>query len=127
MTLLTRDVEPLWIARYDYEPLWHLPPHAHDDYFQLILIVSGTGEAAIGADRHAFSAGQMLFIRPGLVHGLTAGPTEPVRTLDTKFLLHRANLRGAILDSVKASVERIVVIATCVTIVSMLMEAFVPA
>ncbi len=95
MTLLTRDVEPLWIARYDYEPLWHLPSHAHDDYFQLILIVSGTGEAAIGADRHPFSAGQLLFIRPGLVHGLTAGPTEPVRTLDTKFLLHRANLRIA--------------------------------
>ena len=95
MPLLTRDVEPLWIARYDYEPLWHLPPHAHDDYFQLILIVSGTGEAVIGADRRRFSAGQMLFLRPRLVHGLTAGPTEPVRTLDTKFFLHRANLRAA--------------------------------
>ena len=48
MPLLTQDIEPLWIARYDYEPLWHLPPHAHDDYFQIILIVSGTGEAVIG-------------------------------------------------------------------------------
>jgi len=85
----------LWIARYDYEPLWHLPPHAHDDYFQIILIVSGTGEAVIGADRRTFGAGQLLFLRPRLVHSLTAGPTEPVRTLDTKFLLHRKNLRTA--------------------------------
>ena len=95
MPLLTQDIEPLWIARYDYEPLWHLPPHAHDDYFQIILIVSGTGEAVIGADRRIFGAGQLLFLRPRLVHSLTAGPTEPVRTLDTKFLLHQKNLRTA--------------------------------
>ena len=95
MPLLTRDVEPLWIARYDYEPLWHLPPHAHDDYFQIILIVSGTGDAVIGADHRAFGPGQLLFLRPRLVHSLTAGSNEPVRTLDTKFLLHRQNLRTA--------------------------------
>ena len=74
MPLLTRDIEPLWIARYDYEPQWHLPPHAHDDYFQIILIVSGTGEAIIGAERRPFGAGQMLFLRPRLVHSLTAWP-----------------------------------------------------
>ena len=95
MLLLTRDVEPLWIARYDYEPQWHLPPHAHDDYFQIILIVSGTGEATIGSERRPFGAGQMLFLRPRLVHSLTAGPKESVRTLDTKFLVHRTNLRTA--------------------------------
>lgn len=95
MPLLTRDIEPLWIARYDYEPLWHLPPHAHDDYFQIILIVSGTGEAVIGTDPRVFGPGQLLFLRPRLVHSLTAGPNEPVRTLDTKFLLHRKNLRTA--------------------------------
>ena len=95
MPWLTRDIEPLWIARYDYEPLWHLPPHAHDDYFQIILIVSGTGDAVIGADHRAFGPGQLLFLRPRLVHSLTAGSNEPVRTLDTKFLLHRQNLRTA--------------------------------
>lgn len=95
MPLLTRDIEPLWIARYDYEPQWHLPPHAHDDYFQIILIVSGTGEAIIGPERRLFGAGQMLFLRPRLLHGLTAGADESVRTLDTKFLLHRKNLRTA--------------------------------
>ena len=95
MPWLTRDIEPLWIARYDYEPLWHLPPHAHDDYFQIILIVSGTGDAVIGADHRAFGPGQLLFLRPRLVHSLTAGSNEPVRTLDIKFLLHRQNLRTA--------------------------------
>jgi AraC-like DNA-binding protein len=95
MPLLTPDVEPLWIARYDYEPGWQLPLHEHDDYFQLILIVGGTGEALIGRVRRPFHAGQMLFLRPGLAHGLIAGPTVPVRTLDTKFFLRRANLRAA--------------------------------
>ena len=95
MSLLTPDVEPLWIARYDYEPLWHLPLHAHDDYFQLILIVSGAGEALIAEERRPFQAGHMLFLRPGLAHGLQAGPDGPVRTLDTKFLLRRAKLHAA--------------------------------
>lgn len=94
MPLLTLDIEPLWIARYDYEPHWHLPLHTHPDYFQLILIVGGTGEALLGSARRGFHPGQLLFLRPGLAHGLTAGPDGPVRTLDTKFHLHRANLRA---------------------------------
>lgn len=93
--LLTPDVEPLWIARYDYEPGWQLPAHAHEDYFQLILLLSGSGEATLGTKRITFSAGQMLFLRPGLQHGLQAGPAEPVRTLDTKFVLHHPQLRQA--------------------------------
>lgn len=93
--LLTPDVEPLWIARYDYEPGWQLPAHAHEDYFQLILLLSGSGEVNVGARRIPFHAGQMLFLRPGLQHGLQAGPSEPVRTLDTKFVLHHAQLRTA--------------------------------
>ncbi len=107
MSLLTPDVEPLWISRYDYEPHWHLPLHAHRGYFQLILIVSGAGEAQLGSQRQPFSAGQMLFLRPGLSHGLTAGATEPVRTLDTKFRIHRTNLKTACcgLDSFHARVD----------------------
>lgn len=95
MPLLTPDVEPLWISRYDYQPGWHLPRHTHRDFFQIILIVSGAGEAQLGSRRQAFSAGQLLFLRPGLLHGLSAGAAEPVRTLDTKFRVHRKNLRSA--------------------------------
>lgn len=95
MPLLTPDVEPLWIARYDYEPGWSLPLHAHEDYFQIIYIHSGTGEALIGAERLPFRAGQLLFLRPRLKHGLLAGSAKPVRTIDTKFILRRAKLRTA--------------------------------
>jgi len=95
MPLLTTDVEPLWIARYDYEPLWSLPLHSHDDYFQIILVVSGSGEAVVGANRRTFGAGQLLFLRPRLLHSLTAGPTASVRTLDTKFHIHRTQLSTA--------------------------------
>ncbi len=95
MPLLTPDIEPLWVARYDYEPHWHLPLHLHPDFFQIIQIISGEGEALIGTTLRNFRAGQMLFLRPGLKHGLTAGAAGSVRTLDTKFRLHRANLRTA--------------------------------
>jgi AraC family transcriptional regulator of arabinose operon len=95
MRLLTPDVEPLWIARYDYEPSWRLPAHAHHDYFQIILFVSGEGEALIGRTHRTFHAGQMLFLRPGVIHGLAAGPNAAVRTLDTKFIVHRSKLRVA--------------------------------
>lgn len=95
MPLLRPEVEPLWIARYDYEPGWSLPLHSHDDYFQLIHIVSGTGQALIGAERQPFRAGQMLFFRPRFKHGLLAGGAGPVRTIDTKFIVHSAKLRAA--------------------------------
>jgi AraC-like DNA-binding protein len=95
MPLLTPDAEPLWIARYDYEPGWTLPRHAHHDYFQLILILSGTGEALLGAERRPFHAGQLLFLPPRFRHGLVAGAAGRVRTLDTKFRLHHAGLRTA--------------------------------
>jgi len=73
MPLLTRDIEPLWIARYDYEPQWHLPPHAHDDYFQIILIVSGTGQAIIGPERRPFGAGR---VGPNARHQISAPSNE---------------------------------------------------
>jgi len=111
MSLLTPDVEPLWIARYDYEAGWRLPPHTHRDYFQLILILSGTGEACIGKAHLLFQSGHLLFIRPRLRHGLTAGTTETVRTLDTKFKIRQPALRRACsqLDSVRRGVEPSVV------------------
>lgn len=94
MHLLTPDVEPLWIARYDYEPGWRLPLHAHEDYFQIIYIQNGTGETLIGSTQKAFEAGQLLFLKPRLRHGLTAGSTT-VRTLDTKFRINSPALRRA--------------------------------
>ena len=95
MALLTPDVEPLWIARYDYEAGWQLPPHAHEDYFQMILIASGGGEATIGAETLRFQAGQLFFLRPGLLHGLLANAKSRVCTVDTKFRVAQRGLHRA--------------------------------
>src|SRR5882762_4800480 len=107
MVLLSPDVEPLWIARYDYEPGWHLPSHVHADYFQMLFIAGGTGHALLGADRARFAAGQLLFVRPRLKHGLEADAASTVRTLDTKFYVRRAEFREACrkLDSFHANVD----------------------
>jgi AraC-like DNA-binding protein len=95
MRLLTADVEPLWIARYDYEPGWELPLHAHPDYFQVIVVQGGRGELLFGAARVPIGEGQLLFVRPGLPHGLRAAPAAKVRTLDTKFRVRQPALRRA--------------------------------
>src|SRR5882762_8043237 len=95
MALLTPDVEPLWIARYDYQPGWRLPLHAHAHYFQLIWISGGAGEALIGTTRVQLQPQQLLFFRPGLRHGLEIAAQSNVRTLDTKFRIHRPSLRHA--------------------------------
>jgi AraC-like DNA-binding protein/quercetin dioxygenase-like cupin family protein len=107
VTLLTPDAEPLWIARYDYEPGWELPLHAHRDYFQLIMVQDGSGEALIGTSRVAIADGQLLFLRPGLHHGLKAGSSAVTRTLDTKFRVRLPALRRACLglESVQARVD----------------------
>ena len=98
MALLSPDVEPLWIARYDYEPGWRLPLHAHEDYFQIIYFHSGSGDALIGAEKQPFMAGHLLFLKPRLPHGLTAAATSTVRTLDTKFRIRLPSLRKACLQ-----------------------------
>lgn len=95
MALLTPDVEPLWIARYDYEPGWTLPLHAHPDYFQIILFQHGVGKALIGTTRFPVGAGQLLFLRPRLRHGLTTDRASDLRTLDTKFRVRLPSLRRA--------------------------------
>jgi AraC-like DNA-binding protein/quercetin dioxygenase-like cupin family protein len=95
MALLSLDVELLWVARYDYEPGWRLPLHAHADYFQLLYIAGGTGRALSGTEQVRFAAGQLLFVRPGLSHGLEANAASTVRTLDTKFIIRHAPLRQA--------------------------------
>jgi AraC-like DNA-binding protein len=95
MALLTPDVEPLWIARYDYEAGWQLPPHAHEDYFQMILIASGAGEATIGSETLRFQTGHLLFLRPGLLHGLVADAKSKVCTVDTKFRVKHRELHRA--------------------------------
>lgn len=95
MPLLTPDVEPLWIARYDYEAGWQLPPHRHRSYFQLIHVVSGSGRAIIGQREVRFSPGHLLFLVPPLRHGLLADGNQRIYTVDTKFRVHHPGLAEA--------------------------------
>jgi len=97
MTLLTRDVEPLWIARYDYRPGWQLPLHRHEDYFQLIQVISGKGTVVLGATSVPLESNQVLFFAPGVDHGLEIARESSVRTLDTKFRVSHTALRRSCL------------------------------
>ncbi len=97
MALLTQDVDPLWIARYDYRPGWRLPQHQHSGYFQLIQIISGNGTALLGATSVPLESRQVLFLPPGFEHGLEIARGSIVCTLDTKFRVRHSALRRACL------------------------------
>lgn len=92
MPLLTPDVEPLWIARYDYEAGWQLPPHRHRSFFQAIYIVSGSGRAIVGQREFHFTAGHLLFLAPSLRHGLIADEHQRICTVDIKFRVNHPGL-----------------------------------
>lgn len=93
MRLLTRDVELLWISRYDYRARWRLPLHAHTDFHQLIVVVNGEAIALIGEERRTVRKGEILLLPPGLRHGLEIPPGNRIHTIDTKFRIHHAPLR----------------------------------
>lgn len=96
MPLVSPDVEPLWVARFDYQPGTRLPAHAHRDYFQFMVIASADGgEAVIEGVRYPLTTGQILFFPPNRMHGLQPGTSQPVRTLDIKFKIVNPALRRA--------------------------------
>src|ERR1700712_4442981 len=95
MNLLSPDLEPLWIARYDYQAGWRLPLHAHEDYFQAILILHGEGTVLVDQHRLPFKKDQLFFFPPGRAHGLETAARGAVKTLDTKFFIRKANLKAA--------------------------------
>jgi len=57
-----------------------VPWHNHDQE-EVYLIIEGTGEMCLGAERQAVADGQAVFIPPGVFHQLTNVGHEPLRML----------------------------------------------
>lgn len=79
-----RDMQVLWIARYDYQPEWVLDEHDHD-YYQMIYILSGKGTFYLEGNSHQMGEKMLFLIRPKVRHGLIAAKDETIKTLDIKF------------------------------------------
>lgn len=109
MPLISPDVEPLWIAHYDYKPGASLPEHAHPDHFQLIVVMkNGGGQVIVDGKCFPLGTGQLLFFPPGRKHGLQASGGQPVCTLDTKFKIRHRSLAAACrrIEPIHASFDR---------------------
>jgi len=90
-------VEVYWIARYDYHPTWAFRLHAHD-FFQLILVVDGSGFARVNGQRIQVESNSVLFMPPYVPHSLQADTSGVLRTLDVKFDVLTADFKDALRD-----------------------------
>ena len=87
-------VEVLWVARYDYDAGWVLPPHTHK-YYQMIFITSGAGEFTIRERVEDIAPDMLFFAPPQTRHGLQANRDTCIKTLDAKFRIYDGKLRKA--------------------------------
>ncbi|MCF7933429.1 MAG: AraC family transcriptional regulator [Spirochaetia bacterium] len=101
---MEKKPELLWIARYDYEPGWILTPHSHD-YYQLIYIIDGIGRATIYDEEIIIGQNSILFIAPGVTHGLLGVGESSLQTLDTKFRLDQKSYLADSLDCLPFHIE----------------------
>ena len=88
MSKLFRDVQVLWISRFDYECDWYLKSHAHADFYQLMYMYQGSCEITVNNKLFTVEAPQVLFLPPGITHGITRILSSRLITLDVKFIVH---------------------------------------
>ena len=78
---------PIHVQIWELEPGTSEGDHTHptddpaDNYEELYLVLSGTGEITIDGSRRALTAGDAVLVPTGVGHGLYATGTEPLRIL----------------------------------------------
>ncbi|MCZ8513262.1 AraC family transcriptional regulator [Paenibacillus filicis] len=75
----------LWTARIDYAKGSRVETHSHEDYDQLLLVLSGGGRIAIGGHEYDTKAGSAFLFLKDVPHSFSF--TSPTITLDYKFKL----------------------------------------
>ncbi|UVC07264.1 helix-turn-helix domain-containing protein [Rhizobium sp. TH2] len=48
---------------------WEIKQHRHESFFQILQIRNGEGDALLGAEKFRLSAGTLVFVPPGFIHG----------------------------------------------------------
>lgn len=48
---------------------WEIKQHRHESFFQILQIRSGEGDALFGAETFRLTAGTLVFVPPGFIHG----------------------------------------------------------
>lgn len=87
------DVKVMWISRFDYQSDWVLPPHEHDNYYQIIFIISGTCSINIDNEEFNISRPCIIFAPPQVSHGIFNLGEVGLKTLDVKFQINSSKLK----------------------------------
>lgn len=94
MASFFKDLEVLWIARFDYKSDWILSPHAHKDFYQIVYFIDGSCTVVIDGKKEIVPAPRVLFFSPNVKHGFIKITTKRLKTLDIKFRIHSKKLSG---------------------------------
>ncbi len=75
--IVSRDIGAQHVAvNYTrYEPGIEFPQHVHEHSEDVLFVVAGSGSLKEGERLTPIAAGDVIFVRPGEVHGVVAGPT----------------------------------------------------
>ncbi|MFC0471324.1 AraC family transcriptional regulator [Halalkalibacter kiskunsagensis] len=87
----------LWISRIDYETNSGVGTHKHDDFYQLIFIINGSGTIYLGRDCYNIEPDYCYFIPKGMSHSFHFSSDST--TLDFKFLVDDNELEKIIVTS----------------------------
>ena len=98
MASFFNDVEVLWISRVDYKLNDNLSYHKHDDFYQLIYCIDGACTVEIDDVQRNIVSPVILFIPPGVDHGISDISAGGLKTLDTKFLISSDDLSSNCLN-----------------------------
>ncbi len=74
-TIVSRQIgaQHLAVNYTRYEPGAEFPQHVHEDSEDVLFVVTGAGWLKEGERTTPISAGDMIFVRPGELHGVVAG------------------------------------------------------
>ncbi|WAH43416.1 AraC family transcriptional regulator [Alicyclobacillus fastidiosus] len=83
--LRDNQLRVLWIARIDYSRNSGVKPHAHDDFFQFILVTEGAGSVRVKNQSFPCRTGDGFLFEQGAEHSFHY--TADTTTLDFKFIV----------------------------------------
>lgn len=100
--ILLRDTQVLllWTARIDYAGGSQVETHVHNDYDQLLVVLSGGGTVTFGEQSDELKEGHAYLFLKGVSHSFRF--TDPSVTLDFKFRIEDRSISDY-LRSVKPS------------------------
>ena len=84
----TFEPEIIYVTKSEYKEGWGFKPHCHEDYYQLITVMSGSCTIEVDGAQSPLKEGWSVLIAKGSHHALYTEKEERAVVVDIKFVLH---------------------------------------